>query len=319
MSRWGCVLACCLAAGPALAQPAGPGEPEPTEAERIFREARALAKDGKIAEACDKFSKSFEIDHALGTELNLADCQEKLGHLRLAWRLFLAAAEESERSDDTKRTQFARDRANALAAKLTEIVVTVATPTIPGLTITIAGHALEPAPVIRDRTEPGRIEIVAKAPDRAPFTTTIDGAAGQSLAVTVPALGPAGPTPPPTVLRRRRSRVHLAWGLGAAGGASAITATILAFKGRSDYNAVAEGSECVHPALDPGDIICTDAGDAKIADAQRLADIGTAFAVGAGVFALGAVAAYFTAPYDRVVVVPTASGEFRGLALRGSF
>lgn len=292
---------------------------EPTEADRLFEEGRALAKDGKYAEACSRFTKSFEIDHAIGTELNLADCEEKLGHLRLAWRLFLAAADESERSDDTKRTQFARARADALAAKLTEVVVTVATPTIPGLSISIAGHAVEPAPVVRDRTEPGPIEVVAKVPDRAPITITVTGAAGQSVSVAVPAFGPPLPKPLPTVLRRRRSRVHLAWGLGAVGGASAITATIFALKGRSDYHATADGPECEHPALDPEDIICTNAGDAKIADAQHLANIGTAFAVGAGVFALGAVAAYFTAPYDRVVLVPTASGEFRGLALCGSF
>lgn len=315
MLRCGCVLACILASGIAAAAPAKP----PSDADRLFEEGRALAKEGKFAEACQRFSKSFEIDHAIGTELNLADCEEKIGHLRLAWRLFLAAADESERSDDTKRTQFARGRAEALAAKLTEVVITVATPTIPGLTITIAGHAVEPAPVIRDRTEPGTIEIVASVPDRAPFTATIEGAAGASVAIAVPAFGPPLPKPLPTVLRRRRSRVHLAWGLGAAGGASAITATIFALKGRSDYHAVADGPECEHPALDPQDIICTDAGDAKIADAQRLADLGTVFAVGAGVLALGAVAAYFTAPYDRVVLVPSASGEHVGLALRGSF
>lgn len=312
--RAGCIVACVLASGIAAAQPK-----QPTEADRLFEEGRALAKEGKFVEACARFTKSFEIDHALGTELNLADCEEKLGHLRTAWRLFLAAADESERSDDTKRTQFARDRANALAAQLTEIVVTVATPTAPGLTITIAGHAVEPAPVIRDRTEPGRIEIIARLPDRAPFTSTVTGSAGDSVPVVVPVFGPPLAKELPTVLRRRTSRVRLAWGIGAVGGASAITATILAIKARGDYRSTADGPECEYSTVDTDDVVCTDAGDAKIADAQHLADLGTMFAIGAGVFAIGAVAVYFTAPYDRVVVVPSASAEQVGLAVRGTF
>ncbi len=282
----------------------------------MFEEGRGFAKAGKFAEACARFTGSFEIDHALGTELNLADCEEKLGHLRTAWRLFLAAADESERSDDTKRTQFARSRAEMLAAQLTEIVVTVATPTAPGLTITIAGHAVEPAPVIRDRTEPGAIQIIAKLPEHATFTTTVTGAAGATIPVAVPVFGPAIVKELPTMLRRRRSRVHIGWALGALGGASAITATIFAVKGRSDYNATADGPECVRSS---GGVICTDAGDRKLLDAQHLADVGTVFAVGAGVFALGAFVVYLTAPRDRVVIVPSATADQVGFAVRGSF
>lgn len=54
----------------------------PSDADRLFEEGRGLAKDGKYSEACARFTKSFEIEHVLGTELNLADCEEKLRHLR---------------------------------------------------------------------------------------------------------------------------------------------------------------------------------------------------------------------------------------------
>lgn len=309
------------APSPASPSPSSPApspspspSPAPSPADRLFDQARALAKAGRIAEACKLFTKSFEIDHALGTELNLADCEEKQGHLRLAWRLFLAAADESERSDDTKRTEFARGRADALAAQLTELVINVATPTAPGLTITIADHTVEPAPVVRDRTEPGTIKIVATMPDRAPFTTSVTGVAGASITLEIPAFGP--PLPKPTVLRRRRSRVRLAVGIGAVGAASGIAATILALKGRSDYNGTSDGPNCARVV---GGVVCNDLGDSQLADAQGLADLGTVFAIGSGVALVGAAVLVLTAPKDRIMIMPTAGTDRVGFALQTTF
>lgn len=312
VTRLGCTLVYCLATS-SLAHADELPKP-PTEADRLFEEGRAFAKEGKIAEACARFTKSFEIDHALGTELNLADCEEKLGHLRLAWRLFLAAADESQRSDDTKRTEFARARAEALAARLTEVVVNVAQPTAPGLAITIAGHPMEPAPVIRDRTEPGEIEIVATLPERPTFKTSVSGAAGASVSVDVPAFGARVIRVIPT--HRRKSRVYLAWGVGAAGALSAIAGTIFALEGRSEYNTTVDGPHCGRVT---GGVVCDDVGDVKLAEAQERADVGTVFAIGSGALLIGAAVLYLTAPRDRVTLVPSATTDHVGLAVRTAF
>lgn len=302
-----------LLAGSVAADPA----PVKTEADRLFDEGRNLAKQGNYVEACARFTKSFEIDHALGTELNLADCHEKLGHRRVAWRLFLAAADESERSDDTQRTAFARQRAEALAAQLTEVVINVAQPTATGLAITVAGHPVEPAPVIRDRTDPGTIEVIATLPGRPRFTATVTGQAGASLAVDIPAFGaPVAPPPPPTIARRRRSRVYLAAGLAATGGVGALAGLVLGLKARSDYDATVDSAHCQDTG---GGYLCDGTGDQRIADAQRLADLGTGFAIGGGLLVAGAAVVFLTAPHDRFVITPSVNAEQVGVTVRAAF
>ena len=110
------------------------------EADRLFEEGRALAKAGHYAEACERFGKSIAIERTIGTELNLADCQERLGHLREAWGLFIAGAGDAEAKGDAKRASYARDRAAALEPKMTVVIVKVAQPTLTGLLITISGR-----------------------------------------------------------------------------------------------------------------------------------------------------------------------------------
>src|SRR5262245_58569014 len=78
------------------------------ESAKLFEEGRALAKDGKWTEACDKFAKSLELDHASGTLVNFADCQEHLSHYAQAYRLFDEAALASDKEGNVERQKFAR-------------------------------------------------------------------------------------------------------------------------------------------------------------------------------------------------------------------
>lgn len=297
---------------------AGHASGEGSEADRLFDEGRALAKDGKFAEACEKFTRSFEIDHAVGTELNLGDCHEQLGHLREAWRLFDAAAKEFDRTGNAARAKFARGRADAVAAKLVEIVVRVAQPAQPGLEITIAGRPEVPAAEIRERVEPGAIEVTASAPGGRPFATTAHVAAGASVSIEIPALG--GTEAPPPIVRHddpRRARVRLAWVLGGAGGATAVTALGFALVGNSHYSTAADGPDCTHVS---GGVTCNDVGTRAIHDAQRLADIGTGFALVSAALLASSAIVYLTAPSsDSVVVAPTANAQGVGFAVSARF
>src|SRR5512144_1872661 len=67
-----------------------------TEASRIFQQGRDLAKLGRFAEACELFARSYGLDPALGTAVNLADCLEREGQLRRAWALFDVVARSSQ-------------------------------------------------------------------------------------------------------------------------------------------------------------------------------------------------------------------------------
>ena len=93
---------------------------QPLSADELFDEGRELAKQGDYAAACDRFERSFQAEPADGTELNLADCHEHLGHLELALDHYHHVAESAESKGRQDRVQLARARAAAITKKLAE-------------------------------------------------------------------------------------------------------------------------------------------------------------------------------------------------------
>lgn len=294
------------------AQPDPAPPDETSEADRLFAEGRALAKERRYAEACERFARSYAIDPSLGTQLNLADCKEVLGEHREAWRLFVDAAERATRDGDTQRIEFARKRAKTIEARLATIVIRVARPAVPGLAITVGGRAIVPAAELRDVVEPGAVEIAASAPGHARFDTIVNVTAGASASVDVPVLAPTiakSSTGP-----RVRSRVRTAIVVGVGGGVAMAAATVLALKARSDYTAIAEGPNCTEL---PSGLACNTTGQREVDGAQRLADVGTGFAVVGGALVATAAILYVTAP--RVAVTPAISAHSVGAMFSRSF
>ena len=294
---------------------------DPAEALRLFDEGRALAKDGKYAEACERFGKSIAIQRTIGTELNLGECQEHLGHLREAWGLYLAGAGDAAAEGDAKRATFGRERAAALEPMMTIVVVKVAQPKLNNLLITIGGRATQPIAEIHERADPGDIEVIATAPGLPQIKLSKPGVAGGETTFEIPRMDPNAPIETPEKLiaidgARSTSYVRVAYGLGIGGAASAITAIALTVIAREHYNTTADGMDCMRVT---GGIRCDDAGTKAIHDAQHLADIGTVFAIG-GVALLGSAASvYLTAPRDQIFVRPQASAHGAGVVIGGSF
>jgi hypothetical protein len=293
------------------------GVDDTTAASAAFQRGRDLAKLGHYTEACVEFARSYEIDPALGTAVNLADCLERQGQLYRAWELFDLVARSS--SSVQSRARLARARADALVARFATVIVTLREPGARGLAIRIGEHAMTPAPQIRDLVEPRDVEIVATVPGRPAFRTTLHAAAGATVTVDVPALlapveraEPAAPTEP----RRRRSFVYLAGGLGAAGAVGLGGSLILGMAARSDYHA-ALGRECL-----PGNI-SDDAGfrlcRARVDRAGTRADHATELAVAGGVLAAAAAAVYLAAPREALQLTPVATGRELGLGVAGRF
>lgn len=156
-----------IASAPASAQTA--------EAESLFRQGKALMKDGKTAEACEKFDASERIEPAAGTELNLADCREKNGQTATAWAMFLkAGASARHEGDDDKATE-AKARAKTVEADLVYLTIHVPEEAdLDGLVIkrndTVIDRALwdQKVPV-----DPDEYTITARAPGRKTWTDSI--------------------------------------------------------------------------------------------------------------------------------------------------
>jgi len=286
------------------------------EGARLFQEGRELAKAGRYDEACDRFGKSLELDRAAGTALNYGDCLEKLGQLGKAKAMFEEAAKVFEAANDS-RAAFARDRANAVDAKLAIVVIKVAEPELAGLELRIAGETVAPARELELRREPGDIEIAASAPGREPFAQVARASAGQRVSVDIPALRVVAASPPvrrDEPPRRDRTRIKLAYATAGAGAAVLAAGGVLGVIASSQYRS-AVADECTEMA---GELVCSGAGAARVESSVTKANLALGLAIGGGVLVAAGVVLYVTAPKERVLTPAVGSGSV-GLLYSGRF
>ncbi|MEY2934999.1 MAG: hypothetical protein RL033_5748 [Pseudomonadota bacterium] len=99
---------------------------EESEAARLFQEGRALLVEERFAEACSRLEQSQQLEPRLGTKLNIAFCQERLGKLATAWRVFQEALSSARAEGDVAREAFAKSRIDALSPRLPSLKVRAA-------------------------------------------------------------------------------------------------------------------------------------------------------------------------------------------------
>ncbi|HRI67388.1 MAG TPA: hypothetical protein PK156_24260, partial [Polyangium sp.] len=154
---------------------AGPAETR-AAADALFREGRALVKQGNFAEGCAKLEGSQNLDPAPGTLLALADCFEKDGRLASAWSTWNDAVVLAKQRNDKRRQETAEKRAKQLEPKLPKLQINVASNSgVEGLVVkrndkivesSVFGSAI---PV-----DPGSQTIAAAAPGHEPWSTSVD-------------------------------------------------------------------------------------------------------------------------------------------------
>lgn len=106
-----------FATGTSLAQPT-------KAAEALFAEGRAAMDQKDYETACTKFAESLRLDAAIGTEMNLANCEEQRGKIGTAWRLFRSIAQRI--SADDPRRAVAIERYTTLDGRVPRVRVTAA-------------------------------------------------------------------------------------------------------------------------------------------------------------------------------------------------
>src|SRR5215472_658881 len=170
--RWTCAAAfalCVVNIRPAAAQ-----TPE-QQADKLFNEGKALAEAGKWADACPKFEQSQKLDPGVGTEFNLADCYEHIGRLAAAYKMYREVANIARATGKSERETLARQRAQALDARVPRLTITTAQVTgTPGLVVRLDGDvqaadALDKAQVV----EAGQHTVDVSAPGKQPWSSTV--------------------------------------------------------------------------------------------------------------------------------------------------
>ncbi len=178
------VLGAALSAAPA----ARADDTKVVAAEALFNEGRALLDRGRFEEACERFERSEQIDPAVGTLLNLGECYEKLDRIASAWAAYRQAVALAVTRNDERRATLARRAAANVEPRLARLSIAV-DEKVPGLVVTRNGTPVDaaafdtPVPV-----DAGPQVVIATAPARKPWQTTIEVAQGSSELLRVPPL-----------------------------------------------------------------------------------------------------------------------------------
>ncbi len=166
-------------------------------AQALFEAARVAQARGDYPAACPKFAESERLDPAAGTLLNLADCEEHLGHLALAWDAWHEGIALLPRSDE--RLPLARQHAQALESRLPRLLLQLAPNAPPGTTVRrdeteIGAASLGTALPV----DPGSHVVRVEATGRIPSSTEVTLAEGETRTLDI-APGPPIPPPPENV------------------------------------------------------------------------------------------------------------------------
>lgn len=173
-------------------------QPDANQGEKLFLEARALIRAGNYAAACPKLDVSQQLDPAPGTLMNLADCEEHVGKLLYARRLWRDLLQTLPEAGDERRTH-AEQRLAALEKRIPIVVVKIA-PSAPPTTIVLRDSVELPAGAIGNRlpVDPGEQRFTARAPGRKGLIYRFPIAEGQTYDLTV-APGKVDPDGTPAV------------------------------------------------------------------------------------------------------------------------
>lgn len=283
------------------------------EAEVLFREGKRLLEEGEIKEACEKFEASERIAPENGTELNLADCWERIGRTASAWAMFVKAAGSAKRED---RAAEARRRAALLKGKLVHLTIEVP-----------EDVAIEDLEIVRndqvvDRelwneavpVDPDEYTITARAPKHLEWSTTITVKSKDKVIVVRKLERSArkrddGPKQTPAQPNRYRG-ASIALAIG--GVATIGIATGFAFHSKSLQN----DSDAICPTTS-----CGDAGAVDLNQRARsegwIANIG--WGLGGAAVAAAIVTWYVGRPDPSVTIEPVITEDRAAVVLGGRF
>ena len=286
---------------------------DPAAGEALFAEGRAAAKAGNYQLACEKFHESQRLDPAIGTVFNIADCEERLGHLATAWTKYREVLQKVGPED--ARHAIAKKQSEALKPRLPKLLVLgdqlPVTATVKRGLVELGRASFGTALPV----DPGDHEIVVSNAGYEDARFRVQLKEGQTTEVTLrlgPKLAEGGSTDGGQTVEPPSDNRTLGWilaGVGVAGLAvGSITGLmVLGKKSTVDDNCDAD-KRCNQTGLD-----AVDAG-------QTLAPISTTGFI-IGVLGLGVGGYFLLKPADKPkhVLVPSVGPRGGGLHFSTTF
>jgi hypothetical protein len=301
-------------AHPALAQ----------DARALFEEGIRASQRGDSRAACDLFERSFKLEPAGGTQLNIAGCQETRGDYVEAYNSFADARARAEKDGKSERVEVARVRMEALAPKVARIVVRPAEPLGPTRRI-LVDSVEAPSLVERPRAvHPGTHAVAVMAGPDTVWSANPSTSVGTLTELTMPALEPSGadakkptpetPTKAPSTSGSSSSQKTIGLVVGGIGivalGVCGVTGVLAIGKKNSAQDESKQNAAQANKTVDEG---------------RTIADISTVTGIVGGVALVTGVVLFLTAPSgtpstsSAKVRVSPLIGPTSGAVVTGSF
>jgi len=173
------------AAGRAHGEPAA--DPQIARADELFTEAKALLASNLI-QACDKFTESLHYNPAaIGTLLNVALCDEKLGRVASAVARFTEARDHAKEQGLPEHLRAAEDHLATLLPSVPHLAIQLSQP-LPDTTVLVDDRVVAPGSLADIAIDPGERVVVVSAPDHLPYRTKLVIARAERRTLVVPAL-----------------------------------------------------------------------------------------------------------------------------------
>lgn len=192
-----------LAARPAHAEPI-----DPAGARELLKQGYSLKQQKRYGEALERLLESLRLDSQVKTLINIADCEEKLGHLVLAQKHWILARDQAQLQGAETAKNEAEKRLAAVEQRMPRLTIELSEP--PGVSAEVRrdgvllGRVTLGVPLPLDV---GSHEVRVTAPGRADQTYNVEALEGsaQVLEATVgapldghrAAPAPAAPRPDP--------------------------------------------------------------------------------------------------------------------------
>ena len=290
-------------------------DPRIERADRLFAEGKALL-ESNLLQACDKFNASLrENPEAIGTLLNVALCEEKLGHVATALARFSEARNRAQEHRLPEHARAAQQHIAALEPRVPHLAIKL-TDQLHETTLLIDDHIVALNTLASVPVDPGERVITVSAPDRLPYRAKLMVGIAAHLDVVIPALARSV-----TVTSSWRRIGQIATGTGVVAAGFGLGLGLYA---RGLYRKQFDSGECKH--LDTGDY-CSTTGQTRTDRAHTFGNVGTALGVaGIAVAGVGAYLWYRSPsstsgePGDRkLTVVPELGPDGLGVVALGRF